>query len=79
MEPMSRDTIAALFRRALQPRANPADVERRQVEKLVSRAIERHQVRQLQRSVRALFTGLLPSCSNMAGPTALMAAVSRAA
>lgn len=32
-----RDVIAALFRRALQPRADPVDVERDAVERLVSR------------------------------------------
>jgi hypothetical protein len=54
-----RDTIAELFRRALRPRRDPADVERDGVERLVSRAIERRERRELRRTIRAVFARLV--------------------
>ena len=52
------DAIAALFRRALQPRRDPLDLERRKIEKLVSRAIERQEQRRVRQTLRALFERL---------------------
>jgi hypothetical protein len=37
--PREAEIIAALFQRALQPRPDPVDVERREVERLVDRAL----------------------------------------
>src|SRR5205814_8017392 len=53
------DAISALFRRALQPHPDPAQLERRHVEKLVSRAIEPQELRQIRHSLRALFAQLV--------------------
>jgi hypothetical protein len=54
-----RDSIARLFRRALKPRPDPDDVERDAVERLVSRAIQRHEQRELRRAIRAVFARLV--------------------
>jgi hypothetical protein len=57
--PKERDVIAALFRRALQPRPDRAEVERDAVERLVSRAMRQHERQELRRAIRAVFARLV--------------------
>jgi len=57
--PNERDAIARLFRRALQPRPDPEDVERNAVERLVSRAMRQRERRELRRAIRAVFARLV--------------------
>jgi hypothetical protein len=57
--PKERDVVTALFRRALQPRPDPEDVERDAVERLVSRAMQQRERRELRRAIRAVFKQLV--------------------
>jgi hypothetical protein len=57
--PKERDVVAALFRRALQPRPDPEDVERDAVEHLVSRAMQQRERRELRRAIPAVFARLV--------------------
>src|SRR5215813_7718501 len=51
--------VAALFRRAVRPRPDPGDVERREVEDLVLRALDRAARREMRQVVRALFARIV--------------------
>jgi hypothetical protein len=68
--PNEREAIAALFRRALQPRPDPADVERDAVERLVARAVQRCERRELRRAIRAVFKRLILQLRHQGWPTA---------
>ena len=57
--PREAEFVAALFRRALQPRPDPLAVERREVERLVNHAFEREAHREMRRMLRALFARVL--------------------
>jgi len=68
--PKERDAIARLFRRALQPRPDRAEVERDAVERLVSRAIRQRERRELRRAIRAVFTRLVSQLRRQGWTTA---------
>jgi hypothetical protein len=68
--PNERDAIARLFRRALQPRCDPGEVERNAVERLVSRAIKRRERRELRRAIRAVFARLVVQLRHQGWATA---------
>lgn len=57
--PNEAATVAALFRRALRPHPDPADVERCEVENLVSRALERAARREMRHLLRTAFARLV--------------------
>jgi hypothetical protein len=57
--PNEPESIAALFRRALQPRPDPLDVERREVQRIINRALEREAQREMRRMLRTLFARLV--------------------
>jgi hypothetical protein len=68
--PKERDVIARLFRRALQPRPDPRDVERAAVERLVWRAMRKREQRELRRAIQAAFARLVFQLSREGWTTA---------
>jgi len=57
--PNEAESVAALFRRALKPRPDALAAEGRTVQKLVRRAIERQERRQVRQTLRTVFARLV--------------------